>query len=137
MLSRLIKIIKEILMSVQFIRFGLVGTSGLVLDFFLLIALTELLHLHYLISATVAFVVANLSNFILNKFWTFQNSSHRYARQYIYFMLAGVIGLLLTTLILFSAVEWLHFHYLSAKIVAVLLVMIWNYLVSKYLIFAR
>jgi len=59
----------------RFIQFCLVGATGTVIHFAVLILLTELLGLLYLISAITAVVVASTNNYILNHIWTFKDKA--------------------------------------------------------------
>jgi dolichol-phosphate mannosyltransferase len=56
----------------QFIKYGIVGASGFTLHVSLVYALTEWVGLWYLHSTVVAAGVAWISNFTLNKLWTFK-----------------------------------------------------------------
>ena len=56
----------------QFIKFGIVGSLGTVINIGVLTILTELAGVHYIFSALVAIFVAMTSNFIWNKHWTFK-----------------------------------------------------------------
>ncbi len=121
----------------QFLRFVVVGGSATVIDFSLLIFLTEVISLHYLLSATISFICANIFNFYFSKKWTFQNTSSRYIRQYMVFVLVGGTGLVINNYILYFSVENLYIHYILGKVIATALVMIWNFFMNKYVTFGK
>jgi putative flippase GtrA len=102
-------------------RFGVVGASGVVVNMLTLIALHKLgpsfddpvvglagsdFNLRwYHVYSTLAFLVANLSNFQLNRSWTFQSSGHtRWWKEYWPFLVVGLggqaVGLALLTLLI-------------------------------------
>ena len=102
-------------------RFGVVGASGVVVNMLTLIALHKLgphfddavvglpgseFNLRwYHVYSTVAFLVANLSNFQLNRSWTFQSSRHTpWWKEYWPFLVVGfggqLVGLALLTLLM-------------------------------------
>src|SRR3989338_2482335 len=56
----------------EFVKFGLVGTFGAIINLSILYSFTEFLGIYYVISAIFAFAVAVTSNFFLNKIWTFK-----------------------------------------------------------------
>ena len=97
MINKIINLINKRILRYQFIRFAVVGTSGAILDFSILIILTEIFSIYYLASSVVAFILANLSNFIWNKLWTFRNTSDKHIRQLLSFAIVGVIGLGINT----------------------------------------
>lgn len=55
----------------RFVRFGLVGASGVGINLGVFWLLTERLSLHYLVAASVAIETAMCSNYLLNNNWTF------------------------------------------------------------------
>jgi putative flippase GtrA len=56
----------------QLIQFGLVGSSGFVVNFAVYAVCLKGFGLHYMASACVAFCVAVANNFLLNRHWTFR-----------------------------------------------------------------
>ena len=63
--------------------------------------LTEFNVRWYHVFSTVAFVVANLWNFQLNRLWTFKSSKHAgWLREYLPFLAVGLLGQLIGLLIL-------------------------------------
>src|SRR5919109_2989121 len=57
---------------VQLIKFCAVGASGYVVNLTVFALCVEVLDLHHLIAATMAFVVAVTNNFWWNRHWTFR-----------------------------------------------------------------
>ena len=50
----------------QIARFGVVGVIAFVIDYAVLLVLTEWFHVHYLISSAVAFLVSVIFNYVLS-----------------------------------------------------------------------
>jgi putative flippase GtrA len=107
--------------ALQFGRFALVGGTGVLVNLVVLIAVKRLgpgpedaiaalpptaFHIRwYHVYSTAAFLVANLWNFQLNRWWTFRSSRHSaWWREYWPFLAVGmlgqVIGLALLTLLM-------------------------------------
>jgi dolichol-phosphate mannosyltransferase len=57
---------------VQLLKFCAVGASGYVVNLSVFALCVEVLNLHHLIAATLAFVVAVTNNFWWNRYWTFR-----------------------------------------------------------------
>ncbi len=57
----------------DFIKYSLVGMVGVAINFTTLWLLTEQAHLWYMVSATIAILLAATNNFILNYLWTFKS----------------------------------------------------------------
>ena len=62
---------------VQLLKFCAVGGSGYVVNLCVFAVCVELLGLHHLVAATVAFVVAVTNNFWWNRHWTFEAGAGR------------------------------------------------------------
>ncbi len=92
-----------------FFRFGLVGASGVVVnllvaiickklgpdedDIFLGLPFSDFNIRWYHVYSTIAFLVANLWNFQLNRQWTFRSAKHSgWFREYFPFLAVGVLG---------------------------------------------
>ncbi len=88
------------------------------------------------LSSIIAYGVGMIQSFILNKTWTFKvkNGTFNQARR---FFILNMMGLALTTAIIFAFVDMMNFNYMSAWIVAVLLVMIFNFAGNKYWTFSE
>lgn len=71
-----------------------------------LYGLVELLHFHYLIAAAIAFVVAVVISFTLQKFWTFADDSMEAVRtQFIAYAVLATLNLFVNSAILYLFVE--------------------------------
>ncbi|MHB1537441.1 MAG: GtrA family protein [Solirubrobacteraceae bacterium] len=80
----------------QLIRFGLVGGSGFVLNLLLYTVFVHLLSIDYHVAAVLSWTLSAISNFILNRHWTF-DGRHENARaihgQGIRFLLVSLVAL--------------------------------------------
>jgi putative flippase GtrA len=123
-------------LSVQILKYGLVGGVAFALDFSLLFVLTEYLHLYYILSATVAFVAGLLCNYFLSVYWVFNERalSNKYA-EFLVFSLIGLVGLLLNDGLIWSLTELGRIHYLASKVLAAVAVFFWNFFARRQVLF--
>ena len=70
----------------QFIKFCVVGFTGMVVDFGITFLCKEKLRLNKYISNSLGFVTAASSNYFLNRLWTFESHDPKIAAQYIQFV---------------------------------------------------
>ena len=97
-------------------RYLLSGGTAFGVDFFFLYFFTELVGLHYLLSVVIAFLIAVVVSFILQKFWTFQNNSKSdLHRQAVLYITAAIINTGLNTLLVYIFVEYANLHYLLGQ----------------------
>ena len=122
--------------SSQLIRYSVVGGVAFAVDFTLLVLLTDVVYLNYLWSAAIAFLAGLVVNYQLSISWVF---SHRTLEnrqfEFLVFTAIGLIGLVLTELILYGGTEYLNIDYRWVKIVAVAVVLFWNFGLRKLLLF--
>jgi len=121
------------LLKFQMVRYGIVGTIGAVIDFGLLNLLVLYLDWNVYLAATVGFTVAASSNYVLNLKWTFRDSpsKHRLV-QYGQFILVALLGLMINNGTMYILIENFDWWFNFAKLTAVLIVFIWNYLANRY-----
>jgi putative flippase GtrA len=107
--------------ALQFVRFSLVGSTGVLVNLAVLVIVKHLgphpedaivalyptaYHVRwYHVYSTIAFLVANLWNFQLNRWWTFRSAKHSaWWKEYWPFLAVGMlgqaVGLVLLTLLM-------------------------------------
>lgn len=121
----------------QFFRYLFVGGIATVVDWGVLFALTELLDLYHLISAIFAFVAGLATNYLLSKLLVFSANEVRTnaLMEFLGYALIGLIGLGVTELIMFLFTDRMSFHYMISKAIATAVVLMWNYLARKLLLY--
>lgn len=116
----------------QIFKFGIVGGIAFVIDYVTLIICKEVFHLNTLISAAIAFTVSVVVNYILSIKWVFDVSGkHSGKRNFIIFIVFSLMGLGLTELIMWIGEDLLHISYLIVKIIATIIVMVFNFVTRK------
>lgn len=121
---------------VKFIKFGIVGFSGLIIDFGLTWISKEKLKIQKYIANAIGFSVAATSNYFLNRVWTFRSLNPEIALEYSQFILVSLIGLGINTLILWLIVTRLKFNFYLSKVFAIIVVMLWNFFANLLFTFA-
>jgi len=119
----------------QFLKFCLVGILGTIIDIGILYILVEFAHFNYLLAASLSFVLAVINNYLFNKYWTFKNTKTRHLKQFSLFLLISLVGLAINLGILYLLVDLAQIWYIFAKIIAILIVTIWNFIMNKFVTF--
>jgi len=92
------------------------------------------------IAVTIGFLCGLIVSFILSLKFVFKNAKekteNKKVQTFIIFAIIGVIGLALTELGMHVGVVVLGYHHLLVKIVVAGLVMLWNYIARKIIIFS-
>lgn len=108
------------------------------MDFFLLWFLTEIGGINYLLSATLSFLTGLVVNYLISTRWVFEEDwavLKNKVIEFFFFLLIGVIGLILNDLILWLVTEKFSLYYLFSKIISAGIVYLWNFFARKYLLF--
>lgn len=111
------------------VRFGLVGVSGVLVNYALLYLLVGVGGLNHLVAAALATEAAILGNFALNDLWTFRDvrpNSTRMRRALRYNLLAS-FGLVISVVVLAALTHLSSLHYLFANLFAIGAATLWNY----------
>ncbi len=120
----------------KFLKFGIVGFSGLFIDFGFTYLSKEKLRIQKYLSNAIGFLMAASSNYILNRIWTFHSEDPEVLVEYGQFMLISFIGLLINTLVLWLIVSKLRWNFYISKLVAIAVVTIWNFGANILITFA-
>lgn len=113
--------------AVLFIKYNLFAGISTLLDLILIYILTEFFGVWYIYSVTLGYMAGVSLNYILNKYLNFKNKSRKIVLQFGLFISIALVGLLFNQIIIYILVESLGIWYIFAKIIAVLLVMFWNF----------
>ena len=119
----------------QFIKFCLVGGSGVVVDFSLTYLFKEKFRVNKYVSNSIGFITAASSNYILNRLWTFNSSDPEVVQQYLIFLGISLIGLVLNNSAIYILSEKFKYNFYLAKIFAIGVVTIWNFFMNYFITF--
>jgi len=111
----------------KLLKFGIVGISGMLIDFSITWICKDRLRINKYIAAT--------SNYILNRIWTFQSHNKEITREYVSFLFISLIGLGLNNLVIYVLHGKFNLNFYKSKIVATGIVVIWNFLANYFLTF--
>jgi len=133
---------------VQFFRYVITGGIASAVDILVFNIGIYLLHTDHIAANTVSFVFGLITSYYLSRRWVFGKKEHVLKRDLSLYALVGVIGLLISDAILFILVNLGTLHVfipfagedmikLSAKLIAVALVLLWNFWARKKFVFNR
>jgi len=120
----------------QLLRYTFVGGIAFLIDFAALFLLTEFCGIHYILSATISFMLGLLTNYYLSIYFVFNNRRLKNKRvEFLVFALIGIVGLLINDVSIWFLTEVVSFHYLISKIGATIITYLWNFFVRKFSLF--
>lgn len=113
----------------RFFRYGFVGLVGTLIHVGTVVVLVELLKLNPLFSSCIAFTLALIVSYILNRKWTFEMQHHNmiiFAK----YLIVSLIGLGLNMLIMYITVYVLKWWYFVGLTLVVIIVPISNFFLN-------
>ena len=121
-------------LSTKLYRFGVVGVLTAVVHYGILYAGVEALGMGATPASSVGFVVAVVFNYLMHYSWTFPESAPHGRTLWRYLaMISG--GFVLNMVVMHAGVHWLVLHYLLTQALALVVVVIWNFILSNLWVF--
>lgn len=110
--------------------------SGLVIDFSVTWLLKDELHLNKFLANAAGFTMAVISNYIINRLWTFSERARtKVSRQFASFLMVSLVGLLLNSGFVYLFNEQLGQNFYLSKAIAIILVFFWNFSANYFFVF--
>jgi putative flippase GtrA len=119
----------------QFVKFGIVGASGFIVNLvvFTLLQRLDPLHneaLHYNVLYSISFLAGGVSNYWLNRIWTFRSTGHA-VREGAQFLTVSVIALAVGLIVSAVVAPYLGHGHRTWFIATVAGIFV-NFFVNKY-----
>ena len=122
---------------VKFLKFGIVGFSGVFIDFGTTYVCKEWLKIQKYVANSIGFTVAASSNYFLNRTWTFKSKDPDIATEYTEFLVISLVGLGIANLIVWLIHSRFKQNFYLSKLFAIFVVTIWNFFANYYITFAQ
>jgi dolichol-phosphate mannosyltransferase len=122
--------------TTRFLKYCLVGASGVVVNMGLLWLLTELGGLYYLVSAAFSIETSIITNFALNDYFTFPDRRGQGAGPFLIrlgkFNAVSLAGLAINMTALWTLTSIFGVYYLLSNLCGIALATLWNYVVNSW-----
>ncbi|MBI5540283.1 MAG: GtrA family protein [Bacteroidia bacterium] len=119
----------------KFIKFGIVGFTGLLVDFAFTYLFRNILKVNQYIANAVGFIIAATTNYILNRIWTFKSNNPDVLIEFGEFFLISLIGLGINSIFLWILVSKLKRKFYFSKLIAIVITTFWNFAANLFLTF--
>ncbi|MFH1661806.1 MAG: glycosyltransferase [Candidatus Falkowbacteria bacterium] len=119
-----------------YVKYIISGGTAATTDLALLYVLTEFFNMHYLLSASIAFIIAFFISFFLQKFWTFRdNNREKIYKQMSLYLFVCVTNLFINTGGMYFLVDKFNIMYMVAQVIMGGLIAIFSFLIYRSFIF--
>ena len=116
------------------ILYGIIGSFSSGLDFLIYTLLVQIIGLQYLVANCISVVAGISTSFYLNRNYNFKVKDHT-KRRFSIFLTVGLCGLVMSNLILYLCIDNLGMDKLISKLLSIVMVVFFQFLVNKYLTF--
>lgn len=116
----------------QIVKFGIVGVIAFIIDFGVMVFLTEVFGCDPVVSATISFTVSVIFNYVASMRYVFSHKegmSRR--REFVIFVVLSVAGLIINDALMWAGTNLVLIDYRVVKIFATAVVMVWNFVTRK------
>lgn len=120
----------------KFLKFGVVGFSGVFVNFGVTYVCKEWLKWNKYLSNILGFVLAATTNYFLNRLWTFQSANPQIGTEYAKYFAISLVGLGIDTLTVWLLNGKLRWNFYLSKVFAVGVSMLWNFFGNLLFTFA-
>ncbi|HEY1867853.1 MAG TPA: GtrA family protein [Candidatus Cybelea sp.] len=115
----------------QFVKFGIVGASGTIVNFIVAHALEKTTGFSWFADFSIGFMAGGLSNYLLNRVWTFRSKRNPWIEGS-QFLGVSAIALLAGNLVI-AVAQRVGFHHFTATWLAATLAGVFiNFFLNKY-----
>lgn len=124
----------------ELIRYLIIGVLTTVINYIAFVIFANVIKIDMHISNIIAWLISVIFAYFTNKLFVFESKSFKplvLLKEVVTFGAARVFSLLLEEIILYVFVDLLNMNKLIIKLIANIIVIIINYILSKFLIFKK
>lgn len=118
----------------KFTRYAITGLIAFGVEYTTFYLLYHIFGLWYVWSNSIAMTVAFSISFTLNRFWSFKSRENIF-RQFIMYGTLFIINMIISNVVMLLLTDILGIKPLLSKLVAVGMIVCWNFVINKKVIF--
>ena len=120
----------------ELIKYCIIGCSGALLDFIVYTILLKAFGMNYLLANALSVTAGITNNFFLNAYLNFKVTDKLFKR-FISFYLVGILGLLISEILLYLLVDIMSMNSIIAKIITIFVITIVQFILNKTITFKK
>jgi putative flippase GtrA len=122
--------IRDWILIKKIFRYTIGWGLAALLDLFFLWFFTDILHIYYIYSAILSFIIIFYFGFAFQKYITFENKEKKIIKQWVYFLIFQLIWIWINILLLWVGVSVFKFYYLYVAVFNKWLIFLWNFFMN-------
>ena len=120
----------------EVLRYLIVGIIGMIISIFTF-WLCRNFELHYVVANVISWIITVIVVYLLNRKYVFKSKSAKVFREFVSFVAVRIFTLFLETATIWLIVDVIHGNDIVGKFVGQFVVIVSNYLFSKFFIFKK
>lgn len=125
----------------QFLRYFVTGGLAFIVDFGVFALSLYYFEIHYLVSNLIGLMAGNVVNYLLSIGWVFSSEKRKMEKHRLLeitvFVLISLFGMGLNEFLMYLFVGVLAIQEMVSKIVAAIIVLLYNFFARKYILFKK
>lgn len=124
----------------QALKFGVVGVINTAVDLGLYFILTHWIPFfadQQVLAKALSYSAGILNSFLWNRSWTFKSNTGIFNIATFLFVLSNLVGLGLNTFVLYLGLKVLHLPEILVLAAATAIPLLWNFIISKFVVFKK
>ena len=125
----------------QFLRYFVTGGLAFIVDFGVFALSLYYFEIHYLVSNLIGLMAGNVVNYLLSIGWVFSAEKRKMEKhrllEIVVFVLISLFGMGLNEFLMYLFVGVLVVQEMISKIVAAIIVLLYNFFARKYILFKK
>lgn len=123
--------------SSKFFKYCFFGGIAALIELGTFFAFTEFNIINYFFAAPISFALAAITNYFLQRKFTFKNKYSKKHKQFTIFFIIAIGGLIINWTITIIGVEFFYLWPTLAKFIAILIALGYNYTLNKKITFGK
>lgn len=120
------------------IRYLFIGGTSVVIEYCIFILLNDIFVVNVIFANAISFLAGFFYTFIFHKSWTFKGEYYfGLKKQFSSYATLAIVNIIITSFLIELQVSVLHIPAFIAKLVCMLLIVSWNYLLLNRIIFKK
>jgi len=123
------------LIITKFLKFLAVGLSGMIIDFAITFICKEKLKINKYVANSLGFLIAAVSNFLLNKKYTFNSHNPDISTEFYWFLGISIVSLFIYNSIVWFGINKMTLNFYLSKMIGIFIITFWNFFTHLYITF--
>ena len=116
------------------ILYGVIGCCSSTLDFLLYSLFVSVFGWHYILSNCISVLAGITTSFTLNRNYNFKVKD-KTRQRFAVFLSIGLCGMMVSNILLYLCIDILHWNKIVSKLLSIILVVIFQFILNKYITF--